>query len=211
MIFFMLFKLARNDLRYWLNLQGALSWVVSVIMRFFTKLMVDFTVMIQLRHPNEIGGLYWCLCLLLGQATSFVTVHLYYTERASSLEGGGVAMNLWGLMGGLEVSFVVFFALFIATIEQKYVATFFSALTAKNFNQKKFTGASSNRAKFAIFDSHPSYYEYNRGEVKEWVRENWDIWNEEMPDWFTERVKASVPKDMIPASEETSKREGDEI
>jgi hypothetical protein len=96
-------------------------------------------------------------------------------------------------------------------MNKKYVVTFFSPLTAKQFRVNAFRDAKTDQMKMNILKLHPSYYASIRGEVKEWVRENWDIWNEEMPDWFTERVKASVPKDMIPASEETSKREGDEI
>ena len=106
--FFLLFKIARGDLRYWLNLDGALSWVVTFVFRSVLKLMVDFTVMVQLRRtyeqpsisqacssyltfllfllsspllsfsdPSEIGGLYWIVCLVLGQATSFIALHLY--------------------------------------------------------------------------------------------------------------------------------------
>ena len=52
-LFSMLFKLARNDLRYWLPLEGGLSWVVSLVIRIITKLMVDFTVMVQLRRTYE--------------------------------------------------------------------------------------------------------------------------------------------------------------
>jgi hypothetical protein len=50
MAFFMIFKLARDDMRYWVRLDGALSWISSVVVRFVVKLMVDFTVMVQLRR-----------------------------------------------------------------------------------------------------------------------------------------------------------------
>jgi hypothetical protein len=207
MLFFFLFKLARNDLRYWVSLPGAMSWIVSVFVRLVTKMMVDFTVMVQLRHPQEIGGLYWCMCLLLGQGTSFVAVTLYYRESVGGKydDGATSSGDLWRLMGGLEAAFVVFFAIFVAMINKNYVATFFSGLTAKQFKRRWFMGASNDEAKIAIFGCHPSYYEDFRGEVKEWVRENWDVWSEERPEWFTERVMASVPKDMIPVSEDVGK------
>ena len=53
MLFFMLFKLARDDFRYWIHFDGMLSWVMSFVVRLFTKLMVDFTVMVQLRRTYE--------------------------------------------------------------------------------------------------------------------------------------------------------------
>ncbi len=49
-VLFLSLKFARNDLRYWLKLDGALSWSVSILFRFFAKLMVDFTVLVQLRR-----------------------------------------------------------------------------------------------------------------------------------------------------------------
>jgi hypothetical protein len=163
--------------------------------------------MVQLRHPNEIGGLYWCLCLLLGQATSFVAVHLYCSERIGAQKDGSTsARDLWSLAGGLEAAFVVFFAIFVSMINNKYVVTFFSTITSKQLAQRNFRGATSDRAKFNVFAKHPTYYENIRGEVAVWVRENWDVWNEEQPEWFTERAKARVPKDMIPKSEEKSTR-----
>ena len=53
MFYFLAFKMARNDLRYWLNLEGVLAWVATIAIRIFTKLMVDFTVMVQLRRTYE--------------------------------------------------------------------------------------------------------------------------------------------------------------
>ena len=50
LLFYLLLKLARNDLRYWMNIEGPMSWVVSIVFRAFTKLFVDFTVMVQLRR-----------------------------------------------------------------------------------------------------------------------------------------------------------------
>ena len=49
-LLFLLLKLAENDLRYGLKLDGALSWIGSLVVRIFTKVMVDFTVMVQLRR-----------------------------------------------------------------------------------------------------------------------------------------------------------------
>ena len=111
-------------------------------------------------------------------------------------------MALWGLVGGLEVSFIVFFTIFAYTIERKYISTFFSTMTAKQYNIQLYHDATTDRMKSAILGCHSSYYESIRGEIGQWVRENWETWNEEQPEWFTDRVKASVPKDMIPLSEE---------
>ena len=75
-------------------------------------------------------------------------------------------------------------------------------MTAKQFRIQSYHDATTDRMKIAILKLHPSYYESIRGEIGQWVRENWETWNEEQPEWFTDRVKKNVPKDMIPSSEE---------
>jgi hypothetical protein len=37
-----------------------------------------------------------------------------------------------------------------------------------------------------------------REEVRTWTLENWESWEEEMPDWFTEGWRTRVSDDMIP-------------
>ena len=75
-------------------------------------------------------------------------------------------------------------------------------MTAKQYNVQKYHNATTDRMKTAILNVHPSYYKSIRGEIGQWVKENWENWNEEQPEWFTGRVKKYVPKDMIPLSEE---------
>ena len=110
--------------------------------------------------------------------------------------------SLWSLLVALEVMFGLFFTIFVLSINKKYIATFFSTMTAKEFSIQSFrSDASSDQTKIQILDLHPSYYASIRGEVKAWVEENYNGWVEENPDWFTERVRASIPRDMIPKDE----------
>ena len=51
MSLFMLMKIARGELRYWLNLSGALGWFASCLIRVFVKQLVDFTCCFHFRHP----------------------------------------------------------------------------------------------------------------------------------------------------------------
>ena len=150
--------------------------------------------------PYECGGLYWIVCLVLGQATSFVA--LYFYSRLSTEVGSKSSRDLWALLGATEAGFVTFFAIFVTAMAAKYRVTFFSTVTGAQFNQGRFQTAMTDKAKSDIFDKHPSYYDGIRDEVKAWVYANYSTWLEEQPDWFTERVKASIPKDMIPNSED---------
>ena len=149
--------------------------------------------------PNEIGGLYWILCLLLGQATSFVAVYLY--SSVGTIHKAFKDDDLWAFVGVLEASFVIFFAMFVATMDQKYRRTFFSRVTAKQYNIMSFREATSDKARHDVFGLHPSYYRSIRVEVKQWVRQNYNTWLEENPEWFTERLRTRIPIDMIPEGE----------
>ena len=52
-LFLLLFKLGRDDFRYWLKLDGVLSWVTSFLVRFIMKIMADFTVYVHCRRTYE--------------------------------------------------------------------------------------------------------------------------------------------------------------
>ena len=126
-------------------------------------------------------------------------MHLYENLNAES--GTQSSHDLWALLGATEAGFLIFFVIFVKAMAVKYRVTFFSTLTAKQFVQISFRKATSDQAKSDVLRCHPSYYAGIRDEVKAWVSANYSTWIEEKPDWFTERVKASIPKDMIPESE----------
>ncbi len=131
--------------------------------------------------------------MLFGQGTTFVAADLYGNSSYGAEHGAP-----WRLLLGIEVGFVVFFATFVAVMNKDYRNTFFSTSTGKQFTCQNFLDAKSDRAKIEIFLDHEALYEDIKGVVKEWVHENWERWNEEKPDWFTERTKANVPRGMIP-------------
>ena len=140
------------------------------------------------------------MCLVLAQATSFVALYLY--SNLEDVERGAKSSHdLWALLGATEAGFIVFFSIFVGAMAAKYRVTFFSTVTAKRFNHDIFRNATSDVTKINFFSNHPSYCDGIRDEAKAWVSANYSTWNEERPDWFTERIKASIPKDMIPESE----------
>ena len=148
------------------------------------------------------------MCLVLGQATSFVALYLYSSIDA---EGGAKSShNLRALLGATEAGFITFFAIFVGTMSAKFRVTFFSTMTGVQFSERLFQNSNTDIEKIDILGCHPSYYDGIRDEVKAWVSANYSTWNEERPEWFTERVKKQIPKDMIPDSEavELKKDEG---
>jgi hypothetical protein len=50
MSLFLFVKAIRRDFHYWVNISGALGWILSFIARFVVKLLVDFTCCVHFRH-----------------------------------------------------------------------------------------------------------------------------------------------------------------
>ena len=163
-------------------------------------------------HPQllVVGGLYWFCCLLIGQLSSFTFIYLYSADdRSSSDKQSQISSSkLWLSLSILELACISFFAVFLANINSGYASTFVSTTTGKEFCVRNFREASSDRAKFNVLDNHPSYYKAVRKEVASWVNDNWVKWNDDKPEWFTTRLAASVPRDMIPDNNEETNTSG---
>ena len=130
--------------------------------------------------------------MVLGQATSFVAVYLYTIKEAHTF----TPRSLLNLMVALEISFCIFFAVFVKAITREYRMTFFSTMTGKQFTSALFRNASDDQTRFSIFLFHPTFYSPIRNEVEAWVIEKYGSWEEEPPAWLTERMMASVPKEL---------------
>ena len=71
---FILYKLARRDLIYWVP---GFGFFVSMLFRFLAKVVADFTGLVQCRHPLELGGIYFFVNTLMHVASWFVAAALY--------------------------------------------------------------------------------------------------------------------------------------
>jgi hypothetical protein len=61
------YKALRRDVVYWVPRIGV---PLSLLARFVFKVFTDSTSCVQFRHPFDLGGLYYCLNVFLGQALS---------------------------------------------------------------------------------------------------------------------------------------------
>ena len=61
---FFLYKILRGDFFYFLNLEGVVRFFTAIIDRFGVKILVNFTMLIQCRHPNEAGGFPFLVSIL---------------------------------------------------------------------------------------------------------------------------------------------------
>ena len=106
----------------------------------------------------------------------------------------------------LEGSFLIFFAIFILTIKRSYISTFFTTMTAKQFacqayHLEAYHLATTDRMRFRILKYHPSYHSSIKEELRVWLSSNWSAWTgADQPLWFTPRLLASIPADLLPAA-----------
>ena len=195
---YFLYKLVRGDVRYWLNLQGFTSWIVSFAARLVIKIIVDFTLIVQFRHSFELGGIYWSFNVVSNQAFCFVSVYLYVTYSDDEREE--VVEVMWKVVGCLFIFSILNFGLFIKSIRPEYVWTFFDKQSGWQFIINRFHYEGSDAVKFMTFSVHPSFYTKIDVELMEWLNENWSNWEETRPEWFTAKAISMVPADMLPVT-----------
>ena len=172
------------------------SWISSIITRVVIKTIVDFTLIIHFRHPCDIGGMYWSMNVVLNQALCFLSVYLY--EKFATEKNSNIAEHLFYLVFGLFLISVLNFLMFLSLINKKYLGTFFNTQTGKQFLCETWQIAGADKERFYIFSKHKSYYKSINKELKEWLSENWEKWEEEKEDWFTAKMIGRIPSELLP-------------
>jgi hypothetical protein len=201
---YLLVKIVRGDFWYWIPAGGTTEILNSIVCRLLVKVVTDFTSIVQFRHPNEVGGMYWMFGFVLTMGS--LPVAILVAERGDvSDEGLKLA---WKVVGIFTPCTVVLFAVFFFSIEKKYWGTFYSLERGKDGVIARFSNSNDERKKAAaIFKNSKHYWKSIEGEVKSWVEANWERWEEEKPDWFDEAMKSKVPVEYIPESGDARRRE----
>jgi hypothetical protein len=199
---YMFVKILSGDFWYWMRLEGNLEIMSTIIMRVVIKIIVDFTSIMQLRHPNEVGGAYWSFDLVLTMGSLLVSTYL------ASPYVDGKAIDIASSMMNYFIPITTLcFVVFLLNIENKYLHTFWSTQTSKDYSMAFFLEGESEEVKFLVLTYSRHHWVSIEGEIKKWVEMNWAKWEEEKPDWFTDVMKALVPVDFIPADGDARRRE----
>jgi hypothetical protein len=199
---YILVKILRGDFWYWLPLGGNIEIVFSILFRVIVKIIVDFTSIVHMRHPNEVGGVYWLFGLVLTMGSLPVSIYVaspYIDERAIDIASS--IMNYF-----IPIT-TMCFAVFFSNIEREYWHTFLSTQTSKDMSMAYFLEGESDEMKFGVLWMSRHHWVSIEGEIKKWVGLNWAKWEEEQPEWFNDVAKATVPVDFIPADGDARRRE----
>ena len=195
MALYLLQKVARGDFHYSIPIYGAFGIFVSLLLRVTVKMITDFTGVIQMRHPGELGGLYWTANTFSALLASFVCVWV---------GDGGTAE--WALVGAASGLWILTFVLFLLLAKKGYRKTFFSTATGKQYLMDRFE-VEDDAIKASVLKKNKKMWRGIRGEVKTWVLNNWWRWQEEKPKWMTESWLAKLPDDFVPDDEDQAKLE----
>jgi hypothetical protein len=191
-----MYKVARNDLYVWVPGSGI---GVALLYRSVSTLMARFTSLVHMRHPCELGGLWWFVTMLLIQIECFLAGWLYlkYYAGPGKFETDVLYTGLGSLAGLWAVSFIGF----LLSIERSYVRTFFSLESGAAFAQGIFTKNEGNDARRSgVLGYNHRLWLPIRGDVSEWMEVNWPAWKQDPPLWFTPEWVDSIPDDMLPKS-----------
>jgi hypothetical protein len=89
---------------------------------------------------------------------------------------------------------LVTYAIFLASIEREYVATFYDTRTASEFNADRFLNATTDERKFDILKKNENMWRDIRNDVKDWLASRLPVWLEEEPPWLTDRYRSLIPE-----------------
>jgi len=192
------FKFARNDLYYWMPLEGGMGLIVTFMGRLLIKVITDYTGCVHFRAAVEMGGFYWTVNMVLSVVVSFASVWLYFDEVGD--EGGLQQDFAWRVVGGVSIAWIVLFAIFMMVINGAYWGTFYSTQTGNAWAQQAFLDKAAGPEKRAteIISFNRHMWQSIREDVREYFKENWETWEEEAEDWFDEYFIMGVDDDLLP-------------
>ena len=162
--------------------------------------MVDFTMIIHVRGPCEMGGFWFLATSLISLVGSVASVALYnsnYYDQDVKLEVETLQTVL-GVLGTVWMSSAI---AIVSVMDRKYLHTFYSLDMASDYKRKCFLSAGEDQddLKSKVLKDHPDMYRTWGDElIKPWTLKNWDRWEEEKPEWFSDKWIEHVPNEYIP-------------
>jgi hypothetical protein len=198
---YLVVKIVRGDFWYW---PPSAEILFSIIARTLVKVVTDFTSIVQFRHPNELGGMYWMFGFMLTMGSLPVAIMLAAKEDVVE-ERLEIA---WSVVGIFIPCTIVLFAVFFFNIKRKYLGTFYSLQRGKDLTVQRFRDSADEASKAdSVFNNSKHHWKAIEEEVKAWVEANWDRWQEDKPKWFDEAMRARVPVEYIPGAGDARRRE----
>lgn len=174
----------------------------------------------HLRHPFDLGGLYFIFNAIMNMLLVLVSAIVYsvYVPSANSSASHRFANNtaanstatvsfskiddlpLFVSAVTLVVVWAISAAALVLTSNRKYFRTFVSTQTGSAYACKVFLNHEGNDSmRIHIFLFGERKWRSIRDRVKQWVCTFYAVWEQVRPAWFNESLKASIPDDFLPS------------
>lgn len=163
----------------------------SFFERISVKIIADFTSIIRLRNPEELGGLHFSLNMLITQAAFISAGFVWSSKKFEDCEARALgeleldldADNATGdICAPSKLRFVpIFFAsawlinalFFLYIIKPAFLHTFFSVTSGRDATRQLFLEGETDEEKVKIFFAQRYFWEDLREDVRDWLFENW--------------------------------------
>jgi hypothetical protein len=196
MLVFLLYKIMRNDFYYWLPFTGITDTLVSLVMRIIVKTISDYTGIVHLRGSIEMGGIYWLFNSFIGLCVPFVSVKIYFhSVPVDRVVDPATAKTIVGLLSG---SWIAVFALFFVLINAEYRKTFYSLESGRTWAKSFFLHGKTDSVRTKPLRLNKKLWLSIRPQMKEYVLDNYELWENTRPDFFTDSFVRRIDADMIP-------------
>jgi len=215
-LIFIVYKLLRSDLVYHVKFgRGLGNFIFSFVFRWFSKVVVDFTAIVQFRHPYELGGAFWVFTLLFTHLELYAILMLKGTMASANEEGEGeevkndyffTSETIWKIAFGLSGLWIMSLVMLWGYCEDNFRHTFWDIRTAEQYC-REFYHSGDDEAKMSIFTLPDSFWMGFADEVEEWMSENWNRLHRDNPKWFTDGLIHSVPTVLVPYYDNTPAEE----
>ncbi|GMH88548.1 hypothetical protein TrVE_jg6992 [Triparma verrucosa] len=196
---FFFYKVVTRDFFYFLNITGGVRVFGAILHRLSVKIIMSFTLMIHLRHPNEVGGISTASTLLLSLFGSFASAFLYSVHYTGPSKLSDSA--LFTSIITISVLWLISALTFFSSIKKPYLKTFYSTATSSSYNKSLFLSYTSTQdlEKSEILSYHPSVFSsWGPSTIKPWISKNWKKWEGEKPEWFNDTWVKGLPSEYIP-------------
>ena len=197
---YIIYKIVRNDFRYWLPLAGVKGLLMSLIARVAVKVVTDFTGFLHARHPFEMGGFYWILNMVVTQISCLAVVGFKrsLTDVVANADTYFSDDDVLTMALILSSTWLVSVIVLIGFSNPAYRHTFYDNHTTHSY-QKKLFDRGSDRTKMKILTkTHRHSWQHFEEEMKDWLERVWDELHTTKPTWFTHWVIATIPRDCVP-------------
>jgi len=198
MIAYHLVRLLRRDYTLFVpNLEGGLRIFGAIFAHVTAKTIVDFTGLIHFRGPKLVGGAMFLALTFEAQVLPFVAFEIYKKsdDVENKLDLDELNTALRALVGMWAINVLLFFML----IKRKYRKTFWDKQPGWQMVIATFENTDDAQLKLtAIFTNHISMSRRIKGNVIEYMAENWAEWERTKPSWFTPGFISKIPDEFIP-------------